>query len=154
MCLVFKERGNRFGVFSVKRCDERRWKWLDGCDQVEQRTKAGTNVKILSSGKSEPGLKGQIRNHRSGKYRPATFGQIRNHHQTDRDICHFTKFPTTLGYFGKFYSMTKRLVKMSKYGSIYFSQIWLINVVSCRCLTEAWFENQFWLQVLLKTVTR
>ena len=59
-------------------------------DQKESRT----NVKILS-GKSEPGLKGQIRNHRSGKYRPATFGQIRNHHQTDRDICHFTKFPTT-----------------------------------------------------------
>ena len=145
--LSTKEKNCLFSIFSEKmwRADE---SGLMALPWSEPRTKRGQMWKYSAS-KSER-LKGQIRNHRSGKYRPATFVQIRNHHQTDRDICHFTKFPTTLGYFGKFYSRTKRLVRMSKYVSIYFFS----NVVSCRCLTEAWFENQFWLQVLLKTVTR
>ena len=108
----------------------------------EPRTKRGQMWKYSAS-KSER-LKGQIRNHRSGKYRPATFVQIRNHHQTDRDICHFTKFPTTLGYFGKFYSMTKRLVRMSKYVSIYFFS----NMTHQCCLMQMSDWSLIWESIL------
>ena len=75
---------------------------------------------------------------------PATFGQIRIHHQTDRDICHFTKFPTTLGYFGKFYSMTKRLVRMSKYVSIYFFS----NMTHQCCLMQMSDWSLIWESIL------
>ena len=115
--LSTKEKNCLFSIFSEKmwRADE---SGLMALPWSEPRTKRGQMWKYSAS-KSER-LKGQIRNHRSGKYRPATFVQIRNHHQTDRDICHFTKFPTTLDYFGKFWSMTKNWVNMSKYVSTSF----------------------------------
>ena len=139
--LSTKEKNCLFSIFSEKmwRADE---SGLMALPWSEPRTKRGQMWKYSAS-KSER-LKGQIRNHRSGKYRPATFVQIRNHHQTDRDICHFTKFPTTLGYFGKFYSMTKRLVRMSKYVSIYFFS----NMTHQCCLMQMSDWSLIWESIL------
>ena len=103
----------------------------------EPRTKRGQMWKYSAS-KSER-LKGQIRNHRSGKYRPATFVQIRNHHQTDRDICHFTKFPTTLNFYQKFLLSGGRSVK--------HEMVWESN---CSFVSESILTSRyFWIRLTL-----